>query len=371
MWATAPVVYAVGREYQIMLPTTCECTMKVEIGSAVFSDAANGILRSNVLVHRVTVPMELLDRAKRYRVHLQQVLDRSPKFAALGECEYRDFEFQSVTGEIVRAYHVADNHGLISEPAAAALAYGNIDFLILGGDLANRFNDTSAVLDVYELASRMTQGRIPVVLARGNHDTRGKYGEQFTDHFPCRNQTTYYTFRLGSIWGMVLDCGEDKDDSHPEYCGLVGFHDFREKETAYIRQVIRQAETEYAASDVTHKLVVCHIPFTALDEGEFDIERDIYAQWVGLLRENIKPDIMLSGHLHTWDIYDCNSEKDAFGQPCPTVIGSELVRTGNEVYLAGAGLEFSPKGISVTFTDCRGTVKWMKQIDLSTSTMVF
>ena len=362
MWTMTPVVYAVGREYQIMLPTTCQCTMKVEIGDAVFGDASNGILRSDVLVHRVTVPMELLDRAKRYRVYLQPVLDRVPKYAVLGECECRDFEFQPVAGETVRAYHVADNHGLKREPVEAAFAYGHIDFLILNGDLANRFNDKSAVLDVYELASRMTQGRIPVVLARGNHDTRGKYGEQFTEHFPCRNQTTYYTFRLGSIWGMVLDCGEDKDDSHPEYCGLVCCHDFRQQETAYIRQVIRQAEAEYAAPGVTHRIIISHVPFTALDEGEFDIERDIYAQWVRLLRENIKPDIMLSGHLHIWDIYDCGSEKDAFGQACPTVVGSELVRGKEEAYLAGAGLEFSPKGIGVTFTDCRGTVKRMKQI---------
>ena len=32
MWNIAPAVFAVGKEYQIMLPTEKECIMKVEVG---------------------------------------------------------------------------------------------------------------------------------------------------------------------------------------------------------------------------------------------------------------------------------------------------------------------------------------------------
>ena len=86
MWSIAPAVFAVGNEYQIMLPTKCECTMKVKVGDKFYYDAANGIMRSSSLVHKVTVPMEALDEAKSYTVHLQEVLVRKHKFPEMGFC---------------------------------------------------------------------------------------------------------------------------------------------------------------------------------------------------------------------------------------------------------------------------------------------
>ncbi len=357
MWMMTPVVFAVGKEYQIMLPTEYECIMSVEIGDRKFYDASNGIMRSQALVHKISVPMEVLDQAGSYRVCLQRVLDRKHKFAELGEREYREFLFKPAVGDRVNAYHIADSHGTIEQPISAANCYGPIGFLILNGDLANNFAEESAIWKVYELASKMTGGNIPVVLVRGNHDTRGKYAELFADHFPTRCGFTYYTFRLGNIWGLVLDCGEDKEDNHPEYGGLVCCHDFRLEETEYIRQIINNAKEEYEQDDVEHKLVVCHIPFSSLGEGIFDIEREIYSEWVRLLREHIKPELILSGHEHVWEIYECGSEKDAFGQSCPTVVGSSLDRSEKGIYFAGTGLEFSQDEVKITFTDCLNNKK--------------
>ena len=354
MWKVTPTVFAVGREYQIMIPVECECIMKVEIGGRVYCDAVNGIMRSRCLVHKVTVPMEVLDQAGAYTVHLQRVLDRKHKFALMGECESKEFVFLPVGGKKIRAYHIADNHGLVEEALNAANNYGEIDFLILNGDLANNFSEESAVWKVYELISAITGGNIPVVMVRGNHDARGKYAELYAEYFPTRAGETYYTFRLGNIWGLALDCGEDKEDDHPEYTGLVCCHDFRLKETEYIRKVILEAEKEYEADGAEHRVVICHVPFTAYGEGIFDIERDIYGEWVKLLREEIKPQIVVSGHEHVWEIYETGGEKDSYGQCCPTLVGSALKRTEGNAYFAGAGLEMSKEGIEVTFTDCLG-----------------
>ena len=43
------------------------------------------------------------------------------------------------------------------------------------------------------LLGAVTGGRIPVVLARGNHDTCGRLAERFTDYFPANGKKTYYT----------------------------------------------------------------------------------------------------------------------------------------------------------------------------------
>lgn len=360
MWKVTPTVFAVGREYQIMIPVECECIMKVEIGDNVYYDAFNGIMRSRSLVHKVTVPMEILDQAGAYTVHLQRVLDRKHKFAEMGECESKGFVFLPVCGEKIRTYHIADNHGLVSEAAEAAIAYGEIDFLILNGDLANNFSEESAVWKVYELTSAITGGNIPVVMVRGNHDTRGKYAELYAEYFPTRSGETYYTFRLGNIWGLALDCGEDKEDDHPEYGGLVCCHDFRVRETEYIRKVIAESQKEYAADDVVHRLVICHVPFTTHGQGIFDIEREIYGEWVKLLREDIKPRLVVSGHEHVWEVYETGSKKDSYGQCCPTLVGSALERSEGKAYFAGAGLEMSAEGIEITYTDCLGEKRTIK-----------
>ena len=59
-FATTPIVYAVGKNYQILVPVTCETLMWVEVGEKNFYDDVNGILRSNCTTHRMTVPMEKL-----------------------------------------------------------------------------------------------------------------------------------------------------------------------------------------------------------------------------------------------------------------------------------------------------------------------
>lgn len=347
MWSISPAVFAVDKEYQIMLPSKCECIMKVQIGDKFYYDAANGIMRSSSLVHKVTVPMHVLDEAKSYTVHLQEVLVRKHKFPEMGACHSKQYQFKPVEGDFIRAYHIADNHGAIDEPVQTAESFGDMDFLILNGDLANHYGEESAIWCVYELASRITNGNIPIVFSRGNHDTRGIFAESFVENFPSRMGSTYYTFRLGNVWGMVLDCGEDKDDSHIEYGGLVCCHDFRLTETSFIREVISRAEEEYSAPGVAHKLIVCHIPFTAPEQEPFNIEEELYAEWTRLLRDYVKPEMILCGHEHVWEIYECGSEKDAYGQPCPVVVGSALKKEEGSVQFSGAGLEFTPNGLDI------------------------
>ena len=65
---THPAVFAVGREYQIMVPVSRPTLFWVEVGGACFYDDSNGILRSNVTTHRVSVPMAALDAAGGYTV---------------------------------------------------------------------------------------------------------------------------------------------------------------------------------------------------------------------------------------------------------------------------------------------------------------
>ena len=195
-----------------------------------------------------------------------------------------------------------------------------------------------------------------MIFSRGNHDTRGIYAENIAEYTPAENGNSYFSFRLGSLWGLVVDCGEDKVDDYPAYGGTVCCHDFRKRETKYIENIIKNAENHYLAEGVKHRIVVCHVPFTQLfHEDIFNIEEDMYRNWAKLLKENIKPDVMLCGHTHTIEINEPGGEKDVYGQPCTIVVGSKP-ESENYVcyYFAGAGVEFKKDEIEVTFTDSDG-----------------
>ena len=203
-------------------------------------------------------------------------------------------------------------------------AYGEIDFLILNGDIPNHSGDIANFDIIYQIAGEITEGRIPVVFARGNHDLRGVHAEDLADYTPSDEGRTYFTFRLSDVWGIVLDCGEDKLDSQVEYGGTICCHAFRLRETAFLRRVIANAKDEYEAPGVRLRLVVAHNPFSQVLEPPFDIEQDLYREWCQLIKESIHPQLMLCGHIHRRYISLPGSQYDQLGQPCPMIVCSEV-----------------------------------------------
>lgn len=360
MFKTMPAVFAVGNTYQIMVPVVNQSLMFVKVGDKCYYDESNGIMRSLTPVHRMTVPMAELDAAGKYTICEREIIDRKPYRPDIAEVVETEFEFFPVKSLPARAYHIADAHNLVAEPVKAAKAFGDIDFLILNGDIPNHSGEIANIDTIYDIAARITKGTKPIVFSRGNHDMRGLYAEQLAEYTPNSFGNSYYTFRLGSLWGIVLDCGEDKDDSNIEYGGTVCCHQFRERQTEFIKAVIADAENEYLAEGITHRMVVVHNPFTRILPKPFNIERNIYSYWTTLLKNCIKPDIMIAGHIHQWEIYEVGGKYDDLGQPCPVVTGSKLKKN----YYAGAGFTFSNNRISVNFTDSEGAVYKPNVIDL-------
>lgn len=348
MLCTHPAVYAVGDTYHIMVPVDEPSLMWVEIGENRYYDESNGILRSACRVHRMVVPMAELDRCGGYTICDEVLIERLPYFSRTQPVKRYDYRFRPVPTEgAVRAYHIADAHNQVDGPVAAAKNYGEMDFLILNGDLPNHSGSAENFDDVYRIASQITGGEIPVVFARGNHDMRGNCAEEFANFTPNHNGRTYYTVRIGNLWAVILDCGEDKPDEHEAYGHTICCHAFRQRQTEYLKELIRNAQREYDAPGITHKLVICHSPFTYRQPEPFDIEEEIYTQWAQLLKEHVKPDVMICGHLHTCQVSEPGGKLDDRGQPCTVVVGADPDRG----CFKACGFTFSDEGITVEFTD--------------------
>ena len=350
-----PSVFAVGDEYQIFSVFDCAALVRVRIGGREFCDDSNGVLRSNTKIHRVCVPMELLDEAREYTLAYNVVIERKPYFPTSEEEKTVTVKFRPVTSGRINVYHICDTHNMVDEPIRCGQYFGKrTDLLVLNGDIPNHSGDLKYFNSIYQIAAGVTGGECPCVFSKGNHDTRGIHAEEIGQYTPTDNGRTYYTFRVGSLWGLVLDCGEDKDDGHPEYGGTVCFHSFRMKETDFIRRVIKKSE--YEDDGIEYRLVICHVPFTMDFKEPFNIERELFTEWAALIKENIKPSLMLCGHTHLPYISPVGGECDNRGQPCTLIVGGAPGKNGDKRTCTGCALTLDGNRARVVFNNDSGEI---------------
>ncbi len=354
---TLPAVFAVGENYQIMVEVTAPTLMWVEVGGECFFDDSNGIIRSAVTTHRATVPAELLNKEGRYTLWLRKIIERKPYFPTTEPPVSLTLDFRPVKSGTVRFYQIADAHNMVDAPIKACRAfereYGEIDFLLLNGDVIDHSGRIENFHNIYLLAAELTGGTKPTVVSRGNHDTRGIFAENIADHTPTENGNSYFYVKLGDIGAVLLDCGEDKNDDHAEYGFTVCCHEFRRRETRWLEKLL---DSDVFA-DSKHRLVISHVPFTwkiGDESSPFNIESEIYSRWAELLSEKFRPELQITGHMHELDIRDPGSERERFLSPCKVVTGSKPDHKNS--YFVGSGFVSSDVGIEIYFTDSEGKV---------------
>ena len=347
----SPTVFAVENDYKIFIPVTSSCVMWVKVGDECYYDHSNGVLRSSVAMHKVAVPRDELDKAGKYTVCFREMIERKPYFSVTSDVYEEEFDFNPLPDGTFRAYHISDAHGAVTAPVNSALAfekkYGRIDLLILNGDVIDHSGDIGNFDAIFEICSLISKGSIPVIFSRGNHDTRGEFAENIADYTPTRAGYSYFSFNLGTLWGLVLDCGEDKLDTNAEYGNTNCCHAFRIEETKYINDLVKRKSEEYEKDGITRKIVIAHSPFSRKFEFPFDIEDDIYTEWCTALRKEIKPDVMISGHTHSIEILPLGDERHVHGCPCPVVVGGKPDKKNGKHY--GCGLIFTDNGLTAVF----------------------
>ena len=338
-----PAVFAVSDTYQILVPVASPSLMWVRVGERCYYDHANGVMRSRCKVHHMTVPAAELDEAGAYTICERRIPHRRAYCSKPDPVVETAFPFYPVPQKDPRAYMIADAHNRVAEPVRAAKTFGDFDFLIFNGDVPDYSETIRSLMTVFILNDKLTGGTKPLLFTRGNHDLRGKYAEDYAQFAPSDNGRFFYTFRLGSVSGVLLDCGEDKPDDHPEYGGTICCHGFRKAQSAFLQSCVPD-------TDAQTRLVIVHSPFTTRYEPPFNIEEDLFASWAELLRTNVKPDVMLCGHLHRPGVHPRGSAFDCLGQPCTVVVGGKP----GSGYYAGAGFTFRADGVEVVFTDSDG-----------------
>lgn len=168
--------------------------------------------------------------------------------------------------------------------------WSNTDLVFFNGDMTNDIRSEDQLFDDFlDKAIELFASEIPMYYARGNHETRGNFATTFPRYFPTPTQQLYYMFRQGPVCFVVLDCGEDKPDSDMEYSGIVAFDRYRDQQTAWLKNAVKQD----IFLDAPYRIVVIHMP----PFGGWHGEQEIKDKFVPAL-EKAGVDVMLCGHLH-------------------------------------------------------------------------
>ncbi len=238
----APAVFETGGDYyNIVWETSFKgsgCVKYTYNGEEkVIWDSNNGIITSDDTVHSVKVPKEEL-RGNTYTVESQFVAFKFGYHSLKGKkCESEPIAFGGEEKEDgINILCIADIHEL-EKKMYKALSHieEKPDLICMIGDITSEMR-TKDQFTKYLLkdAADLSGGAVPVVYTRGNHETRGEYAGIMADYLGDEMGKFYYTFDFGPLSAVVIDSGEDKEDSHKEYSGLVNFETLRSEEYEWL-----------------------------------------------------------------------------------------------------------------------------------------
>lgn len=347
-----PTVFVIGTEYEIVLHLNTFGICFLKIGDALYYEDNAGVLPSERRVLKIRVPQDALDAAKEYEVIFRETNERKRYWSEFFPPVSQKFTFKPLAKkDDIRLYYLSDVHNCFEEAKAASTYFGEeTDLFLFNGDMSEPMAEQN-YLRVLRFMGEVTGGEIPAVMARGNHDTRGRLAERFPDYFPANGKKTYYTFEVGPICGIVLDFGEDKLDVCPEYdsskdtpveyLGINRFHAYRAQELEFLKTV--QSQKDQFTLILTH---VCPAMVTKGIGGEFDIDRPIYAA-VSAELDRIAPDLMLCGHYHVPFLLSPEDTQNINPHAYPIVMGA----TQSKENFSGSAVHLKGKTVEIAFTD--------------------
>ena len=292
-----PMVINTGRDYSVVFSTSDYGTGFVEYsyGGKAYKifDENGGRLKSDSKIHSVNIPYEHLEN-NTYKIGSQRVMEQysygshTGKTVTSGEYKFISPKIENMTCLVISDWHT------YTQKAFDAISYGgDYDAIILLGDATPGVDfEEQVVSNVVNFAGELSMGARPVIYARGNHETRGEYAGKILEAMGL--DEFYYTADVGGVSFVVLDSGEDKVDTHPEYGGMTEYKKYREDMIEWLKTV-----------EVKNERVVALCHSWAIS----DIEEDLsLAGWGELDRLGAR--LIMSGHIHQCRFLGTGDERE-------------------------------------------------------------
>ncbi|MCX8035549.1 MAG: metallophosphoesterase family protein [Candidatus Sumerlaeia bacterium] len=257
----------------------------------------------------------------RYRVVSKEVREHKPYSATFGaEVRSDEYSFTPLNpAKTAFSFIVLNDRHEKAAPLRAALQnirWDGVDLVVLNGDMLNYFeSEPQAFNAIIAPCVEAFAKSIPFVYVRGNHEARGMLARKLMDYFPTPDGRYYYAFTHGNVRFVVLDSGEDKPDTSPEYSGLVDFDRYRAGQTEWLKAEMQSRAFRRAA----FRVLLIHMPFNVIEEDKAQSygRKYIRDRWAPLFHQ-AGIDLMISAHTHRVSVHPPQKGKWNY----PIVIGA-------------------------------------------------
>lgn len=204
------------------------------------------------------------------------------------------YRFRTFNGDegAFRFLVLNDIHGRADDmkKLCANVDFSRYDFVLLNGDMLSSTENEEQIFSGWlDACVEMFATGTPIVFSRGNHENRGAYADSICRYFPNSTGRFYYSFDIGGVSVLVLDCGEDKPDNDIEYGGIIECDPYREAEALWLKDETGRLEN-------SRRIAFLHVPpGTSTWHGDIHLQKTLMP-----LLNDAGVSLMLSGHTHKY-----------------------------------------------------------------------
>ncbi len=308
----------VGNGITVMWETTVPAYCWVEYGTDTTQlkrarTIVDGQVVCNNYLHKIRIDGLQPGQKYYYRVCSQEILlyqAYKKVFGNTAQSAFSEFTLPATDTDSFTAVVFNDLHQHTQTFRALCKQIQNInyDFVVFNGDCVDDPVDhEQATTFISELTEGVHGDRIPTFFMRGNHEIRNAYSIGLRDHYDYVGDKTYGSFNWGDSRIVMLDCGEDKLDSHWVYYGLNDFTQLRNEQVDFLKKELSAKEFKKAKK----RILIHHIPLYG------NYEKNLCADlWTKLL-EKAPFNVSLNAHTHKYAFHP----KGELGNNYPVIIG--------------------------------------------------
>lgn len=308
----------VGNGITVMWETTVPAYCWVEYGTDTTQlkrarTIVDGQVVCNNYLHKIRIDGLQPGQKYYYRVCSQEMLlyqAYKKVFGNTAQSFFSEFTLPTTDTDSFTAIVFNDLHQHTQTFRALCKQIQNIDydFVVFNGDCVDDPVDhEQATTFISELTEGVHGDRIPTFFMRGNHEIRNAYSIGLRDHYDYVGDKTYGSFNWGDSRIVMLDCGEDKLDSHWVYYGLNDFTQLRNEQVDFLKKELSAKEFKKAKK----RILIHHIPLYG------NYEKNLCADlWTNLL-EKAPFNVSLNAHTHKYAFHP----KGELGNNYPVIIG--------------------------------------------------
>lgn len=308
----------VGNGITVMWETTVPAYCWVEYGTDTTQlkrarTIVDGQVVCNNYLHKIRIDGLQPGQKYYYRVCSQEMLlyqAYKKVFGNTAQSSFSEFTLPTTDTDSFTAVVFNDLHQHTQTFRALCKQIQNVDydFVVFNGDCVDDPVDhNQATAFISELTEGVHGDRIPTFFMRGNHEIRNAYSIGLRDHYDYVGDKTYGSFNWGDTRIVMLDCGEDKLDSHWVYYGLNDFTQLRNEQVDFLKKELSAKEFKKAKK----RILIHHIPLYGNDG--VNLCADL---WTNLL-EKAPFNVSLNAHTHKYAFHP----KGELGNNYPVVIG--------------------------------------------------